>query len=36
MADISNVKYEHIKDIVEGLESLSCKYHRHITCPERF
>ena len=25
MADISNVRYEEIKDITESLESLSCK-----------
>lgn len=26
MADISNVRYEEIKDITESLESLSCKF----------
>lgn len=26
MADISNVKYEEIKDIYERLEGLSCKF----------
>lgn len=25
MADISNVQYEQIKDIIDGLEALSCK-----------
>lgn len=26
MADISNVRYEEIKDITESLEALSCTY----------
>lgn len=26
MADISNVRFEEIKDITESLESLSCKF----------
>lgn len=28
MADISNVRYEEIKDITESLEGLSCTYFR--------
>jgi hypothetical protein len=31
MADISNVRYEEIKDITDSLEGLSCMYFRNIT-----
>lgn len=30
MADISNVRYEEIKDISESLEALSCKSKRNL------
>lgn len=34
MADISNVRYEEIKDITESLEGLSCMYF-HRTKPRK-